>query len=54
MTLITFSGLSGTPVEIHEVSRVWFEDGRTWYCKEGVDCRLSYSYKLIEIREDTE
>ena len=50
MTLITHSGLSGKPVEIHDVTRVWFDDGRVWYCKEGVDMRLPYSYRLIEIR----
>ena len=52
MTLKCKSGMTGNIVYIHTVSRVWFEDGRVWYTKEGSDQRLGYNYQLLEILED--
>ena len=47
--VLLVKGFSSSPVKIHGVSRIWFEDGRVWYCKDGTDTRLPYTYRLLEI-----
>lgn len=47
--VLLVKGYSSSPVKIHGVSRVWFEDGWIWYCKEGTDTRLPTHYRLLEI-----
>lgn len=47
--VLLVKGCANSPVKIHGVSRIWFEDGRVWYCKDGTDTRLPYTYRLLEI-----
>ena len=52
MTLKVKSGMTGNVIPIHNVDRVWFEDGRTWYERDGVACRMPYEYRLLEVTND--
>ena len=53
MTLKVKSGVTRNVIEVHRVSRVWFEDGRVWYIQDGSSARFPYGYQLLEIYDRT-